>query len=73
VPIRSASSWRSRLLDHEHLPTRLITELVPGRWDEVRGPSELEMKQTSVLALPLDDGRVASGAAPFELSRFAQR
>ena len=35
---------------------RLITDhIVPGRWDEVRGPNELEMKQTVVLALPLEE------------------
>jgi uncharacterized protein len=28
---------------------------VPGRWDEVRGPNELEMKQTAVLCLPLEE------------------
>jgi len=27
--------------------------VIPGRWDEVRGPSEQEMKATSVLSLPL--------------------
>ena len=35
---------------------RAITDhVVPGRWDEVRGPNELEMKQTVVLALPLEE------------------
>jgi hypothetical protein len=36
---------------------------VPGRWDEVRGPSELELKQTSVLALALEEvsAKVRSG------------
>jgi nitroimidazol reductase NimA-like FMN-containing flavoprotein (pyridoxamine 5'-phosphate oxidase superfamily) len=35
---------------------RVITDhVVPGRWDEVRGPNELEMKQTIVLALPLEE------------------
>ena len=35
---------------------RVITDhVVPGRWDEVRGPNELEMKQTVVLALPLEE------------------
>jgi nitroimidazol reductase NimA-like FMN-containing flavoprotein (pyridoxamine 5'-phosphate oxidase superfamily) len=91
---------------------RLITDhVVPKRWDEVRAPNELEMKQTSVLRLPLDevsakvrmgppaddeedyglpvwaglvpirtspgepldDGRVAPGAAPFEPSRLVRR
>jgi nitroimidazol reductase NimA-like FMN-containing flavoprotein (pyridoxamine 5'-phosphate oxidase superfamily) len=35
---------------------RLITDhVVPGRWGEVRGPNELELKQTSVLALDLKE------------------
>ena len=35
---------------------RVITDhVVPQRWDEVRGPNELEMKQTIVLALPLEE------------------
>src|ERR1700761_7817587 len=35
---------------------RIITDhVVPGRWDEVRGPNALEMKQTIVLALPLEE------------------
>jgi nitroimidazol reductase NimA-like FMN-containing flavoprotein (pyridoxamine 5'-phosphate oxidase superfamily) len=35
---------------------RVITDhIVPGRWDEVRGPNELEMKQTVVLAVPLEE------------------
>lgn len=35
---------------------RTITDhIVPKRWDEVRKPNELEMKQTSVLALPLEE------------------
>ena len=43
---------------------RVITDhAVPGRWDEVRGPNELEMKQTSVLALALEEvsAKVRSG------------
>lgn len=35
---------------------RIITDhIVPQRWDEVRGPTELEMRQTVVLALPLEE------------------
>jgi nitroimidazol reductase NimA-like FMN-containing flavoprotein (pyridoxamine 5'-phosphate oxidase superfamily) len=35
---------------------RVITDhVVPQRWDEVRGPSELEMRQTVVLALALEE------------------
>ena len=34
----------------------LITDhVVPGRWAEVRTPSELELRQSSVLALPLHE------------------
>lgn len=29
--------------------------IVPGRWDEVRQPTEQELKSTSVLALPLNE------------------
>ena len=46
------------------LALQVITDhAVPGRWDEVRGPNELEMKQTSVLALPLEEvsAKVRSG------------
>ena len=32
-----------------------MNHLVPGRWEEVRPPSEREMLQTSVLAVPLDE------------------
>ena len=31
----------------------LSEHMIPGRWDEVRGPSEQEMKATLVLSLPL--------------------
>ena len=29
--------------------------MAAGRWDEVRWPSELELKGTTVLALPIDE------------------
>jgi len=35
---------------------RLIVEhVMPGRWDEVRAPSETEIRATMVLSLPLDE------------------
>jgi len=38
------------------LALQVITDhAVPGRWAEVRGPNELELKQTSVLALGLQE------------------
>jgi len=33
----------------------LSEHMIPGRWDEVRGPSEPEMKATVVLSLPLEE------------------
>ena len=33
----------------------LTNHLVPERWDEVREPNDLELKQTMVLALPLEE------------------
>ncbi len=48
---------RARLVDDPQEKMRalqLITDhVVPRRWEQVRGPNELELKQTSVLALPL--------------------
>jgi uncharacterized protein len=35
---------------------KIVTNhIVPGRWDDVRRPTELEMKATTVLVLPLDE------------------
>ena len=33
----------------------LSEHMIPGRWDDVREPNELEMKQTTVLSLPLTE------------------
>jgi uncharacterized protein len=50
---------RARLVDdvEEKLQAlQAITDhIVPHRWDEVRGPNELEMRQTVVLALALEE------------------
>lgn len=43
---------------------RIISEhLVPGRWEQVRGPSEQELKATRVLEFPIDEAsaKVRSG------------
>jgi len=38
---------------------RVISEhLVPDRWEEVRPPTPIELKQTSVLRLPIEEGSV---------------
>lgn len=42
--------------DEALLGLRTISDhLLPGRWDEARGPSELELRQTAVLALTIDE------------------
>src|ERR1700742_4875817 len=50
---------RARLvldLEEKLQALQTITDhVVPQRWDEVRGPSELEMRQTVVLALALEE------------------
>ena len=33
----------------------IVDHVVPERWSEVRGPSEQELKATTVLALPIDE------------------
>ena len=58
---------KARLVDGAQERMRalhLITDhVVPQRWKEVRGPNELELKQTSVLALPLQEvsAKIRSG------------
>lgn len=42
--------------DEKTAALRTLTEhVVPGRWDQVRPPNELEMKATTVLAMPIDE------------------
>ncbi len=41
----------------------IIEHIVPGRWADVRAPSEQELKATAVLAIPIEEGsaKVRSG------------
>ncbi len=41
----------------------VVEHIVPGRWDDVRAPTENELKATSVLAIPIDEAsaKVRSG------------
>jgi nitroimidazol reductase NimA-like FMN-containing flavoprotein (pyridoxamine 5'-phosphate oxidase superfamily) len=39
-------------------------KLVPGRWDEVRGPSRQELKGTKVLAMTLDEASAKLRSGP---------
>ena len=44
---------------------RALTEhLIPGRWADVRGPSEQELRQTMVLALPIQDSSAKLRSGP---------
>jgi len=46
---------------------RLFTEHVaPGRWEEARQPTPLELKATTILALPLDEASAKVRTGPPE-------
>jgi nitroimidazol reductase NimA-like FMN-containing flavoprotein (pyridoxamine 5'-phosphate oxidase superfamily) len=50
--------------DEKMRALHLITDhVVPGRWEEVRSPTELELRQSSVLAVPLAEvsAKIRSG------------
>lgn len=42
----------------------LSEHMIPGRWDDVREPNELEMKQTTVLSLPLSEASAKVRTGP---------
>jgi len=51
-------------LDEKRAALRAVVEhIVPGRWDDVRAPSENELGATSVLAIPIDEAsaKIRSG------------
>ena len=39
----------------KYRPRTIVNHVVPGRWDEVRPPSEAEIRATMVLSLPLNE------------------
>jgi nitroimidazol reductase NimA-like FMN-containing flavoprotein (pyridoxamine 5'-phosphate oxidase superfamily) len=39
-------------------------KLVPGRWDEVRGPNRKEMKATQILAMPIAEASAKTRSGP---------
>jgi nitroimidazol reductase NimA-like FMN-containing flavoprotein (pyridoxamine 5'-phosphate oxidase superfamily) len=59
---------RARLIEDEHEKIdalRALSEhIVPGRWDEVRGPNERELHQTTVLSLPLTEASAKIRTGP---------
>ena len=42
----------------------LSEHMIPGRWEEVRGPNEQELKLTTVLSLPLDEASAKVRTGP---------
>jgi nitroimidazol reductase NimA-like FMN-containing flavoprotein (pyridoxamine 5'-phosphate oxidase superfamily) len=51
--------------DEKALAMHAFTEqIVPGRWDEVRPPTPMELKATSVLCLPLDEASAKVRTGP---------
>jgi uncharacterized protein len=42
----------------------ITNHIVPGRWDDVRWPTDLELKATSVLRLPIDEASAKIRTGP---------
>jgi nitroimidazol reductase NimA-like FMN-containing flavoprotein (pyridoxamine 5'-phosphate oxidase superfamily) len=42
----------------------LSEHMIPGRWQEVRAPSEAELQQTTVLSLPIDEASAKIRTGP---------
>ncbi len=42
----------------------IIEHIVPGRWDEVRPPTDSELKATSVLAIPIEEASAKLRTGP---------
>jgi len=52
-------------LDERRRALEAFTEkLLPGRWSEVRGPSDKELKATAVLALPITEASAKRRSGP---------
>jgi uncharacterized protein len=52
--------------DRKRKALRAFTEkMIPGRWDDARGPTSQELKATAVLAMPIDEAtaKVRTGGA----------
>ena len=51
--------------EEKNLALEAITNhIVPGRWDDVRWPTELELKATSVLKLPIEEASAKVRTGP---------
>jgi len=44
---------------------RLLTEhIIPGRWNDCRGPNDIEMKATTIMEIPLDEASAKVRTGP---------
>jgi nitroimidazol reductase NimA-like FMN-containing flavoprotein (pyridoxamine 5'-phosphate oxidase superfamily) len=42
----------------------IVEHIAPGRWSEVRGPTEKELRATAILALPIDEASAKTRTGP---------
>ena len=53
--------------DEKRTALRALTEqLAPGRWEEAREPTDIELKATAILSLPLDEASAKVRSGPEE-------
>lgn len=50
--------------DRERALRAILDHLLPGHWDHVRAPSPVELRQTSVLTVPLTEASVKVSSGP---------
>lgn len=59
---------RARVIDDREEKLRalfaLSEHMIPGRWQDVREPSEAELNQTTVLSLPIEEGSAKIRTGP---------
>src|ERR1051326_7434354 len=59
---------RAKVIDDReeklHALFALSEHMIPGRWQDVREPSEEELKQTTVLSLPIEEGSAKIRTGP---------
>ena len=59
---------RARVIDNREEKLRALVALsehmIPGRWQDVRAPSEEELRQTTVLTLPIEEGSAKIRTGP---------
>jgi uncharacterized protein len=51
-------------IERRHGFEAIVERIIPGRWPEVRPPTEEEMRATALLALPVDEASAKSRSGP---------